>query len=177
MEVYVGGRRKEDLGRGGGGSEVLWRFKEVFWVVFFEEKGKRFQLIMHFVVSENEREWFALCFPWLFFLRSQNIKENQQLSIQRNADLHNLDKFGPGHSPRNSPATKKRKEPPTPPAKQVPPPQVLYHTEQQGHEGGLLGWMRSKGSCLVPLGKTVWPHVLLCANFLSIKAMISFSLS
>lgn len=71
-------------------------------------------------------QYFALC-----ACRSVNIRESQQMSLQRNIDLHNLDVFGPGvgPSPKNSPVTNKRKEPrkepPTPPVKNPPPlPQV-----------------------------------------------------
>ena len=44
------------------------------------------------------------------------------MSLQRNADLHDLDVNGPGHSPRSSPVNHKRKEPPpAPPSKATPP--------------------------------------------------------
>ena len=45
--------------------------------------------------------------------RSQNIRESQQMSIQRNVDLHDLDRFGPRHSPAN----RRKAEPPLPPNK------------------------------------------------------------
>ena len=45
--------------------------------------------------------------------RSQNIRESQQMSIQRNVDLHDLDQFGPRHSPAN----RRKAEPPLPPNK------------------------------------------------------------
>ena len=50
------------------------------------------------------------------------MKENQQMSLQRNADLHDLDLNGPGHSPRTSPVNRKRKDPPpAPPSKKISP--------------------------------------------------------
>lgn len=74
----------------------------------------------------------------LCYNRSQNIRESQQLSLQRNVDLHDLDVFGPGQSPRSSPASRKRKEPPTPPVKNQPLPPVSLKPSQccmHGHMG------------------------------------------
>ena len=56
--------------------------------------------------------------------RSQNIRESQQMSIQRNVDLHDLDRFGPRHSPAN----RRKAEPPLPPGKKKqdePPVSVM----------------------------------------------------
>ena len=66
----------------------------------------------------------------LIILRSQNIRESQQMSIQRGVDLHDLDINGPG--PKSSPIVKRRKEPPVPPTKKEvpqPPPKVRTQNE------------------------------------------------
>ena len=59
--------------------------------------------------------------------RSENIRESQDMSIQRGVDLHDLDRNKPGQV--KSIAARKRKEPPLPPTKKEqklppPPPQV-----------------------------------------------------
>ena len=44
------------------------------------------------------------------YLRSQNVRESQQMSIARNVGLQELDEFRPGKSPAGSPAPKRKKE-------------------------------------------------------------------
>ena len=55
------------------------------------------------------------------------------MSIQRNVDLHDLDRFGPArNSPRNSPAVRRKTEPPLPPnKKKVEEPQVRTRWSQR----------------------------------------------
>ena len=66
-----------------------------------------------------------------FMSRSQNIRESQQMSIQRNVDLHDLDRFGPRHSPAN----RRKAEPPLPPNKKKqdePPVRLLQGLRGKG---------------------------------------------
>ena len=52
--------------------------------------------------------------------RAQDVEVNKKFSIQRNAGLLDLDTFGPGRSPKSSPAiVRKRQQPPLPPEKKL----------------------------------------------------------
>ena len=44
------------------------------------------------------------------YLRSQNVRESQQMSIARNVGLQELEELRPGRSPAGSPAPKRKKE-------------------------------------------------------------------
>ena len=59
--------------------------------------------------------------------RSRNIRESQQMSIQRKVEFNSMDQFK--NSPRNSPASRRKTEPPMPPnKKKTEEPQVRMGT-------------------------------------------------
>ncbi len=84
-------------------------------------------LFIHRITSAVSHDVYSTCSEQI--CRSENIRESQQMSIQRGVDLHDLDLNGPGHT--KSPVVRRRKDPPLPPAKkeQLPtPPKVVVCT-------------------------------------------------